>query len=58
MYRTGPMDHLNYPLHVQPQGGLFSMVKDTDRPAFWSDGPQNKYDPKETKTITTQQNTR
>ena len=24
---------------------LFSMVKDTDGPTVWSDGPQNKYNP-------------
>ena len=24
---------------------LVSMVKDTNRPTVWSDGPQNKYDP-------------
>ena len=24
---------------------LVSMVKDTDGPAIWSDGPRNKYDP-------------
>ena len=39
------MDQLNHPQPVRPQGRPSSMVRDTDGPTVWSDGPQNKYDP-------------
>ena len=44
MDHTGPMDQQSHPKHRQSQGGLFSMVKDTDGPTVWSEGPRIKYD--------------
>ena len=37
-------DHPNCLQQGQPQGGPFSMVKDTDGPTVRSNGPRNKYD--------------
>ena len=43
MNNIGIIGHTNHPYLGRYQDGVFSMVKYTDGPIVWPDGPWNKY---------------